>query len=60
VSRALVGGFGVSGDGVDQDDVVTAAGLVGFEAPDAIQVGQFPVANVRLPYLKFNRNPQGN
>ncbi len=27
----LRGGFGVSGDGVDQDDVVTAAGQVGYE-----------------------------
>src|SRR5882762_1700624 len=32
----LVGGVGVSGDGVDQDDYVTNAGGQGFEAPDNI------------------------
>ena len=31
---ALVGGLGVSGDGVDQDDFVTNAGTKGFEAPN--------------------------
>lgn len=55
----LVGGFGVSGDGVDQDDVVTSAGQVGFAAPASIRVDQFPVAGVRLPFQKFNRNPFG-
>ncbi len=55
----LIGGFGVSGDGVDQDDVVTAGGQVGFEAPASIRVDQFPVAGVRLPFQKFNRNPFG-
>ena len=29
----LIGGLGVSGDGVEQDDVVTEAGQRGFEAP---------------------------
>jgi len=53
----LVGGFGVSGDGVDQDDFVTAAGIVGFAAPDAIRADQIFVRNVRLPYMKFPRNP---
>jgi hypothetical protein len=55
----LVGGFGVSGDGVDQDDVVTSAGQVGFAPPGQIRVDQFPVAGVRLPFQKFNRNPFG-
>jgi hypothetical protein len=55
----LVGGFGVSGDGVDQDDVVTSFGIFGFEAPAAIRADQFKVFNVRLPYQKFPRNPEG-
>ncbi len=59
VNGKLVGGFGVSGDGVDQDDVVTAAGQVGFAAPDSLRADQFIVGGVRLPYQKFNRNPQG-
>src|SRR5277367_6430975 len=33
INSVLVGGLGVSGDGVDQDDYVTAGGAVGFEAP---------------------------
>jgi uncharacterized protein GlcG (DUF336 family) len=34
----LVGGIGVSGDGVDQDEVVAVAGAKGFEPPAAIRV----------------------
>jgi uncharacterized protein GlcG (DUF336 family) len=55
---ALVGGLGVSGDGVDQDDYVTNAGAKGFEAPDNIRADQVIINGVRLPYLKFPRNPQ--
>ncbi len=54
----LVGGLGISGDGVEQDDVVTDLGSRGFQAPVAIQADQFFVRGVRLPYLKFNRNPE--
>ncbi len=53
----LVGGLGISGDGVEQDDFVAAGGSVGFEAPTAIRADQIMVRNVRLPYLKFPRNP---
>jgi len=53
----LIGGLGISGDGVEQDDVVAAAGAQGFEAPAAIRADQVFVRGVRLPYLKFNRNP---
>jgi uncharacterized protein GlcG (DUF336 family) len=56
----LVGGFGVSGDGVDQDDVVTAAGAQGYTHPaNVLQADQVTVRGVRLPYQKFNRNPEG-
>ena len=54
---ALVGGLGVSGDGVDQDDFVTSAGTKGFEAPTAIRADQISINGVRLPYFKFPRNP---
>jgi uncharacterized protein GlcG (DUF336 family) len=53
----LVGGLGVSGDGVEQDDFVTSAGTAGFEAPLAIRADQVFVRGVRLPYFKFPRNP---
>ena len=53
----LVGGLGVSGDGVDQDDYVTSAGTTGFEAPAEIRSDQIFINSVRLPYFKFPRNP---
>jgi uncharacterized protein GlcG (DUF336 family) len=54
---ALVGGLGVSGDGVDQDDYVTNGGTLGFEAPANIRADQISINGVRLPYFKFPRNP---
>ncbi|OLB17194.1 MAG: hypothetical protein AUH16_11325 [Acidobacteria bacterium 13_2_20CM_57_7] len=54
---ALVGGLGVSGDGVDQDDYVTSGGTKGFEAPTNIRADQIMDQGVRLPYFKFPRNP---
>ena len=53
----LIGGFGVSGDGVDQDDVVTTAGATGFEPP--LRIDQVFVKGIRVPYNKFLRNPEG-
>lgn len=55
--RGLLGGFGVSGDGVNQDDVVTAAGVINFEVIGAPRADQVVVAGVRLPYFNFSRNP---
>lgn len=57
-SGALVGGLGVSGDGVEQDDYVTAAGAQGFEAPAHLRSDNFFVRDVRIPYWKFPRNPE--
>jgi uncharacterized protein GlcG (DUF336 family) len=53
----LVGGLGVSGDGVDQDDYVAAGGATGFEAPAQIRADQIVINAVRLPYQKFPENP---
>jgi len=58
-TAALVGGLGVSGDGVDQDDVVAAAGALGFEPPTGITVDNIKIDGVSLPYQKFLRNPLG-
>ncbi|MBI1345974.1 matrixin family metalloprotease [bacterium] len=57
----LVGGFGISGDGVDQDDVVTALGSDGYlpDGQTVIRADQTFVRDVRLPYSKFLRNPFG-
>lgn len=53
----LVGGLGISGDGVDQDDFVSAGASTAFAAPTAIRADQIIINGVRLPYLKFPRNP---
>lgn len=55
----LIGAIGVSGDGVDQDDIVAASGTANFLAPDAIRADQFNFAGTRLPYAKFPRDPEG-
>lgn len=54
----LAGGYGISGDGVDQDDAVTFFGAAGFQAPGAIRADRFHVRSIRLPYIKFSRNVQ--
>jgi hypothetical protein len=54
---AIVGGLGVSGDGVDQDDFITANAANGFQPPTSLQADQFFLAGVRLPYQRFPRNP---
>ena len=53
----LVGGLGVSGDGVEQDDFDTAGAAAGFEAPAAMRADRVIDQGVRLPYIKFPRNP---
>jgi hypothetical protein len=53
----LVGAIGISGDGVDQDDIVGASGTQNFLAPDSIRSDQFFFRGTRLPYAKFPRDP---
>jgi uncharacterized protein GlcG (DUF336 family) len=53
----LVGGIGVSGDGVDQDDIIATMGSAGFEAPPEIRSDRVFVREVRLPWVKFPRHP---
>jgi uncharacterized protein (TIGR03437 family) len=53
----LVGAVGISGDGIDQDDVIASTGSVGFEAPMNIRADQLTPRGVRLPYVKFPRHP---
>jgi uncharacterized protein GlcG (DUF336 family) len=52
-----VGAIGVSGDGVDQDDIIASMGSAGFEAPGNIRTDTRIVRGVRLPYVVFPRNP---
>jgi uncharacterized protein GlcG (DUF336 family) len=53
----LVGGVGVSGDGIDQDDNVAFGASKGFEAPESIRSDQVVVREARLPFVKLPRNP---
>jgi len=53
----LIGAVGVSGDGIDQDDLIAAAGANAFAPPEAIRSDHFFVRNVRLPFLKFPARP---
>ncbi len=57
----LVGGLGVSGDGVDQDDVVTFLAAQDFLPHQNGQVSadETFVIGARLPFIKFNRVPFG-
>jgi uncharacterized protein GlcG (DUF336 family) len=53
----LIGAVGVSGDGIEQDDLIAAAGANAFAPPEAIRSDKFFVRNVRLPFLKFPPRP---
>src|SRR5688572_8020415 len=53
----LIGAVGISGDGVDQDDLIGIAAAIGFFPPDHIRADRFEVRGARLPYAKFPRNP---
>jgi uncharacterized protein GlcG (DUF336 family) len=59
----VIGGLGVSGDGVEQDDYVSLLGSDGFHPPDSLRVDNSVMIDskgreVRLPYLKLPRNPE--
>jgi uncharacterized protein GlcG (DUF336 family) len=53
----LAGAIGISGDGVDQDDLIASAGSAGFEAPPEMRSDRTTVRGVRLPWVKFPRHP---
>ena len=53
----LIGAIGISGDGVDQDDIVGASGTHDFLAPMPIRSDRFLFRGARLPYAKFPRDP---
>lgn len=56
----LVGGVGISGDGIDQDDSIAAAGSIGYECPDAMQSNKLIVRGQRLPFFKLPSRPNRN
>lgn len=56
----IAGGVGISGDGVDQDDVVTAAAKQGYDSMPAgvLRADLVFFRGARLPFQKFNRQPR--
>ncbi|MGZ5445127.1 MAG: heme-binding protein [Thermoanaerobaculia bacterium] len=55
----LVGGLGVSGDGIEQDDYVTYFGAGELLPPQNIWADRVVLDGVRLPMFKFPRHPEG-
>jgi len=55
--NTLVGAIGISGDGIEQDDLIAAAGANLFPAPQAMRSDQVFVRGVRLPFVKFPPRP---
>ncbi len=53
----LVGAIGISGDGIDQDDLIAAGGAVGYTPAVGMRSDQFFVRSVRLPFVKLPRSP---
>jgi uncharacterized protein GlcG (DUF336 family) len=56
---ALVGGLGVSGDGIEQDDYVTTMGAGEFLPPTDRWADTIKIDGARLPMFKFPRQPEG-
>jgi uncharacterized protein GlcG (DUF336 family) len=55
----LVGGLGVSGDGIEQDDYVAFIGAGDLLPPFDKWSDRAKIDGVRLPTFKWPRNPQG-
>ncbi len=53
----LVGAIGISGDGIEQDDFISAGGANNFAPPVSIRSDQILVRGVRLPFLKIPPRP---
>ena len=55
----LVGGLGVSGEGIEQDDYVTYLGAGNLLPPTDRWADQLKLNGARLPMFKFPRSPEG-
>jgi uncharacterized protein GlcG (DUF336 family) len=53
----VIGAVGVSGDGVDQDDIAASSGTENFLPDPKIRSDHFSYRGARLPYVKFPRDP---
>jgi uncharacterized protein GlcG (DUF336 family) len=55
--NTLIGAVGVSGDGIEQDDLISSAGANNFAPPLPLRSDNFFVRGVRLPFVKFPPRP---
>lgn len=55
--NTLVGAIGISGDGIQQDSLISFVGVQNFSEPTA---GMTPIANAPLAIRSDNLNPQGD
>lgn len=55
----LVGGLGISGDGIEQDDYVTYLGAGELLPPEERWADRIRIDDARLPMFKFPRHPEG-
>jgi uncharacterized protein GlcG (DUF336 family) len=53
----VVGAIGISGDGVDQDDIIGISGTIDFRPELKIRADNYTYRGARLPYVKFPRDP---
>jgi uncharacterized protein GlcG (DUF336 family) len=53
----LVGAIGISGDGIDQDDFISAGGANNFAAPREMRSDRLFVRGARLPFIKIPPRP---
>src|SRR3989442_1278923 len=53
----LIGAIGISGDGIDQDDIIGFSGAALFSPPPELRSDRVIFRGARLPYAKFPRNP---
>lgn len=56
-SGKLAGAVGISGDGIDQDDIIGSYGSENFEANPEIRIDRFFMRGIRIPFTKFPRHP---
>ena len=54
----VIGAIGISGDGVDQDDIVGISGAKNLQPAPEHRADQFTYRAARLPYVKFPRDPE--
>jgi uncharacterized protein GlcG (DUF336 family) len=55
----LIGAIGVSGDGIEQDDIIAASGARDFPPPPAARADNMVYERARIPYARFPRVASG-